>query len=31
MCGRYGNIIAREACKALFRAERLPASNFPPP
>jgi len=30
MCGRYDNIIAREAYKALFRAERLPASNFPP-
>jgi putative SOS response-associated peptidase YedK len=30
MCRRYDNIIAREAHKALFRAERLPASNFPP-
>jgi len=30
MCGRYDNIIAREAYKALFRAERLPTSNFPP-
>ena len=30
MCGRYDNIIAREAYKALFKAERLPASNLPP-
>jgi putative SOS response-associated peptidase YedK len=30
MCGRYDNIIAREAYKALFKAERLPSSNFPP-
>ena len=30
MCGRYDNIIARESYKPLFRAERLPASNFPP-
>jgi putative SOS response-associated peptidase YedK len=30
MCGRYDNLIAREAYKLLFRANRLPASNFPP-
>ena len=30
MCGRYDNTIAREAYRALFKAERLPASNFPP-
>ncbi len=30
MCGRYDNLIAREAYKRLFRVERLPASNFPP-
>ena len=30
MCGRYDNIIAREAYQALFKAKRLPASNFPP-
>jgi putative SOS response-associated peptidase YedK len=30
MCGRYDNLIAREAYKRLFRAERLPNSNFPP-
>ena len=30
MCGRYDNLIAREAYRALFRAERLPDSNFPP-
>lgn len=30
MCGRYDNLIAREAYRALFAAERLPASNFPP-
>jgi putative SOS response-associated peptidase YedK len=30
MCGRYHNIIAREAYRLLFRAERLPQSNFPP-
>jgi putative SOS response-associated peptidase YedK len=29
MCGRYDNLIARDAYRALFRAERLPASNFP--
>ena len=30
MCGRYDNLIAREAYRQLFRVERLPASNFPP-
>jgi putative SOS response-associated peptidase YedK len=30
MCGRYDNLIAREAYKLLFRTERLPQSNFPP-
>src|SRR6476620_1194630 len=30
MCGRYDNLIAREAYKALYKAFRLPESNFPP-
>jgi putative SOS response-associated peptidase YedK len=30
MCGRYDNLIARDAYRALFRAGRLPNSNFPP-
>jgi putative SOS response-associated peptidase YedK len=30
MCARYDNLIPREAYKNLFRAERLPQSNFPP-
>ena len=30
MCGRYDNLIAREAYRLLFRPARLPASNFPP-
>lgn len=30
MCGRYDNLIAREAYRALYRAMRLPESNFPP-
>ena len=30
MCGRYDNLIAREAYRLLFAAERLPQSNFPP-
>ena len=30
MCGRYDNLIAREAYRLLFRAERLPQSNYPP-
>jgi SOS response associated peptidase (SRAP) len=29
MCGRYDNLIARDAYRGLFRAGRLPASNFP--
>jgi putative SOS response-associated peptidase YedK len=30
MCGRYDNLIAREAYKGLYKAMHLPASNFPP-
>jgi putative SOS response-associated peptidase YedK len=30
MCGRFDNLIAREAYQALFRAQRLPRWNFPP-
>ena len=30
MCGRYDNLIAREAYKTMYRAMRLPAWNFPP-
>src|SRR6476659_2427308 len=30
MCGPYDNLIAREAYKALYKALRLPESNFPP-
>jgi putative SOS response-associated peptidase YedK len=30
MCGRYDNLIPRDAYSALFRAQRLPQSNFPP-
>jgi putative SOS response-associated peptidase YedK len=30
MCGRYDNLIAREAYKGLYKAMRLRASNFPP-
>ena len=30
MCGRYDNLIAREAYRLLFHATRLPQSNFPP-
>jgi putative SOS response-associated peptidase YedK len=29
MCGRYDNLIAREAYRGLFKANRLPKSNFP--
>ena len=29
MCGRYDNLIPRDAYGALFRAARLPLSNFP--
>ena len=30
MCGRYDNLIARDAYRRLFRPARLPESNFPP-
>jgi len=30
MCGRYDNLIPRDAYTALFRAVRIPRSNFPP-
>jgi putative SOS response-associated peptidase YedK len=30
MCGRFDNLIAREAYRRIFRVERLPQSNFPP-
>jgi putative SOS response-associated peptidase YedK len=30
MCGRYDNLIAREAYRLLFHPTRLPLSNFPP-
>jgi putative SOS response-associated peptidase YedK len=30
MCGRYDNLIARDAYRGLFKAGRLPQSNFPP-
>ena len=30
MCGRYDNLIAREAYRLLFKPARLPRSNFPP-
>lgn len=30
MCGRYDNLIARDAYRPLFRPTRLPQSNFPP-
>jgi len=30
MCGRYDNLIPREAYRNLFGARRLPQSNFPP-
>jgi hypothetical protein len=30
MCGRYDNLIAREAYRSMFKAFRLPASNYPP-
>src|SRR6185437_13277078 len=29
MCGRYDNLIARDAYRALFKAERIAGSNFP--
>ena len=30
MCGRYDNLIAREAYRRLVNPTRLPQSNFPP-
>ena len=30
MCGRFDNLIAREAYRTVYRALRLPQSNFPP-
>ena len=30
MCGRYDNLIPRDAYSALFRPVRIPRSNFPP-
>ena len=30
VCGRHDNLIAREAYKNLYKAMRLPKSNFPP-
>jgi putative SOS response-associated peptidase YedK len=30
MCGRYDNLIAREAYRSMYKAMRVPASNFPP-
>ena len=30
MCGRFDNLIARDAYRGLFKARRLPKWNFPP-
>jgi putative SOS response-associated peptidase YedK len=30
MCGRFDNLIARDAYRGLFKVGRLPKSNFPP-
>jgi putative SOS response-associated peptidase YedK len=30
MCGRYDNLIARDAYRGLFKVQRLAKSNFPP-
>jgi putative SOS response-associated peptidase YedK len=30
MCGRFDNLIARDAYRGLFKAGRLPKWNFPP-
>ena len=30
MCGRFDNVIPREAYQRFFNVERLPQSNFPP-
>src|SRR4029079_7619886 len=29
MCGRFDNLIARDAYRGLFKTQRLPKSNFP--
>ena len=29
MCGRFDNLIARDAYRGLFKAQSLPKSNFP--
>jgi hypothetical protein len=29
MCGRFDNLIARDAYRGLFKANRLPKWNFP--
>ena len=29
VCGRFDNLIARDAYRGLFEAQRLPKSNFP--
>ena len=29
VCGRFDNLIARDAYRGLFKAQRLPKSNFP--
>jgi putative SOS response-associated peptidase YedK len=29
MCGRFDNLIARDAYRGLFKADRLPKWNFP--
>jgi len=29
MCGRFDNLIAGDAYRGLFKADRLPKSNFP--
>jgi len=30
LCGRYDNVIARDAYRGLFKAQRIAQSNFPP-
>src|SRR4026209_1967932 len=29
MCGRFDNLVARDAYRGVFKANRLPKSNFP--
>ena len=29
VCGRFDNLITRDAYRGLFKAQRLPKSNFP--